>query len=236
MKMRCLLVDDEPPALKILESYVGSMDSLEIAGICHNAFEAMNILQHKQIDVMFLDINMPRLLGTEFFRSLRNPPKVIFTTAHRDYALEGYELDAVDFLLKPISLERFFKAVSKLTRNEDLQKHSEKEVFAPNANSFLYFRSERKMNKVMLNEIIYVESLKDYVRIFRSTGKPLLVKQSMSSLEEMLPDNQFVRIHRCYIIAIDKVTAFTNQDVEIGGIEIPIGRLYSHHIARLSNA
>jgi DNA-binding LytR/AlgR family response regulator len=212
------------------------MDSLEIAGICHNAFEAMSVLQHKQVDVMFLDINMPRLLGTEFFRSLRNPPKVIFTTAHRDYALEGYELDAVDFLLKPISLERFFKAVSKLTRNEDLQKHSEKEVFVPNTNSFLYFRSERKMNKVMLNEIIYAESLKDYVRIFRNTGKPLLVKQSMSSLEEMLPDNQFIRIHRCYIIAIDKVTAFTNQDVEIGGIEIPIGRLYSHHIGRLSNA
>ena len=206
------------------------MDNLELAGKCYNAFEAMQILQRTTVDVIFLDIHMPRLLGTEFIRTLRNPPKVIFTTAHKDYALEGYDLNAVDYLLKPFSLERFVRAVNKITDETD----------APPApathtgDAFLYFRSDRKMVKVMLDEIIYIESLKDYIRIVRTGQQPLVVKQPISIVEEMLPDNLFIRIHRSYIISLKKITAYTQNDVELHGVEIPIGKLYKHRINRLA--
>ncbi|MEO9021896.1 MAG: LytTR family DNA-binding domain-containing protein [Ginsengibacter sp.] len=234
MKLKCLLVDDEPPALKILKSYVEEIDNLEFAGSCKNAFEAMAVLQEKPVDLMFLDIKMPKLLGTEFFRTLHNPPKVIFTTAFKEYALEGFELDAVDYLLKPISLERFVKAISKLYSKSEMPPINIPESNVPRSTSFLYFRVDRKMVKVKLDDILYIESLKDYVKIIRIIEKPLVVKQSISSLEEMLPENQFARIHRSYIIAINKVTAFTHQDVEINQIEIPIGRLYNHQISKFS--
>ncbi|MEO6813808.1 MAG: LytTR family DNA-binding domain-containing protein [Ginsengibacter sp.] len=232
MKLKCLLVDDEPPALKILKSYVENIDNLELVALCKNAFEAMKVLQEKQVDLMFLDIKMPKLLGTEFLRTLRNPPKVIFTTAYKDYALEGFDLDAVDYLLKPISLERFIKAITKLYDKSDLLPINKTENNTSFGTPFLYFRIERKMVKVMLDEILYIESLKDYVKIIRVKEKPLLVKQSISSLEDMLPENQFARIHRSFIIAINKVTAFTRQDVEINQVEIPIGRLYNHQISK----
>jgi DNA-binding LytR/AlgR family response regulator len=230
MKWRCLLIDDEPPALTILASYIESMDNLELAGQCYNAFEAMQVLQRTTVDIIFLDINMPRLLGTEFIRTLRNPPKVIFTTAHKDYALEGYELNAVDYLLKPFSLERFVRAVNKITDETDAPAAPALHAADP----FLYFRSDRKMVKVMLDEVIYIESLKDYIRIVRTGQPPLVVKQPISIVEEMLPDNLFVRIHRSYIISLKKVTAYTQNDVEIDGIEIPIGKLYKYQIGRLS--
>jgi DNA-binding LytR/AlgR family response regulator len=236
MKLRCLLIDDEPPALTILASYIESMDNLELAGQCYNAFEAMQILQRTTVDVIFLDINMPRLLGTEFIRTLRNPPKVIFTTAHKDYALEGYELNAVDYLLKPFSLERFVRAVNKIADETDtLPAQAAQAPAAHTEDAFLYFRSDRKMVKVMLDEVIYIESLKDYIRIVRTGQQPLVVKQPISIVEEMLPDNLFVRIHRSYIIALKKVTAYTQNDVEIHGIEIPIGKLYKHRINRLAS-
>jgi DNA-binding LytR/AlgR family response regulator len=234
MKLKCLLVDDEPPALKILKSYVEEIDSLEFAGSCKNAFEAMALLQEMPVDLMFLDIKMPKLLGTEFFRTLRNPPKVIFTTAFKEYALEGFELDAVDYLLKPISLERFVKAISKLYSKSEIPSINILEGANYREPPFLYFRVDRKMVKVILDEILYIESLKDYVKIVRSNEKSLVVKQSISSLEEMLPENQFARIHRSFIIAINKVTAFTHQDVEINQIEIPIGRLYNYQISKFS--
>lgn len=228
MKLKCLLVDDEPPALQILEAYVGSLDNLELAGTCFNAFEAMQVLQRTPVDIIFLDIHMPRLLGTEFIRTLRNPPKVIFTTAHKDYALEGFELDAVDYLLKPFSLERFIRAINKITDSV------EEEKVATAGEAFLYFRVDRKMVKVELEEIVYIESLKDYIRIVRADQAPLLVKQSISLAEEMLPGNLFVRIHRSFIVSLKKVTAYTQHDVEIGGVEIPIGKLYRERIGKLA--
>lgn len=234
MKLRCLLVDDEPPALKILESYIASMDNMEMVGKCFNAFDAIKFLQQKPIDLIFLDIKLPSLLGTEFLRTLRNPPKVIFTTAYKEYAIEGFELDAVDYLLKPFSLERFIRAVNKVTSNNNELLTSSQENTAKDQEAFLYFRVDRKMVKVMLDEIIYIESLKDYVRIVRAQQKPLIIKKSISSVEEMLPSNLFVRIHRSFIIAVKKVTAFTQSDVEINGIEIPIGKLYSHQVAKLN--
>jgi DNA-binding LytR/AlgR family response regulator len=234
MKLKCLLVDDEPPALKILTTYVESMDDLELTGACFNAFEAMQVLQRQHVDVIFLDIKMPRLLGTEFVRTLRNPPKVIFTTAHKDFALEGFDLDAVDYLLKPISFERFVKAVNKIATEHHQPAGDPAAAVA--ADTFLYFRVDRKMVRIGLEDIVYIESLKDYSRIIR-TGEnpPLVTKKTISSIEEMLPDHRFLRIHRSFIIAIDKVTAFTNNDVDIGGAEIPIGKLYRHQLARLTH-
>jgi DNA-binding LytR/AlgR family response regulator len=234
MKKICLIVDDEPPALKVLESYILQLHTLELAGKCSNAFEAMEVLTQKHVDILFLDIKMPRLLGTEFLRSLRNPPRVIFTTAYREYAVEAFELEAADYLLKPISLERFIKAVNKVCTREDRIEQYENDAPNGNSNAFLYFRADRKMVKVLLDDILYVESLKDYIKIMRKDEKPLIVKQSITSMDDILPANRFARIHRSYIVAIDKVTAFTQQDVEIGGIEIPIGRVYAHQVKLLS--
>lgn len=231
MIWNCLLVDDEPPALKIIEKYIGMVEQLEIVGKCSNAFEAMDILQKKKVDLIFLDIQMPKLAGTNFLRTLQYPPKVIFTTAYKEYASDAFELDAVDYLVKPISLERFLKAVNKLIHTGIIL---EEKTVLPLAPGFLYFRSERKMIKVFLDEILYVESLKDYIKIYRLKEKPLLVKQSISTLEAMLPQHLFVRVHRSFIVSINKVTAFTNHDVEVGSIEIPIGRQFSGRLQQLA--
>jgi DNA-binding LytR/AlgR family response regulator len=244
MNIRCLLVDDEPPALEVIESYIDMVDGLEVVGKCHNAIQAFSKLQETPVDLMFLDIKMPKLLGTEFLRSLRQPPKVIFTTAYRDYALDGYELDVLDYLLKPISFERFLRAVSKVMKAEPIQVGTnqlasspfpavEKPATQPTANTFLYFRVDRKMVKVFTRDILYVESLKDYVKIITTATKPLLVKQSISSLEAMLPEADFVRIHRSFIVAVDKITAYTPTHVDIAGQELPIGRLYHKEVGRV---
>ncbi len=244
MTLRCLLVDDEPPALEVIESYIDMVDGLEVVGKCHNAIQAFSRLQETSVDLMFLDIKMPKLLGTDFLRSLRQPPKVIFTTAYRDYALDGYELDVVDYLLKPISFERFLRAVSKVMKSEPLPTGSgsttpltvppvEKSVAQAVVNTFLYFRSDRKMVKVFTRDILYVESLKDYVKIVTGNAKPLLVKQSISSLEAMLPESDFVRIHRSFIVAVDKITAYTPTHVEIAGQELPVGRLHQKEVSRV---
>ena len=231
MKTRCLLVDDEPLALKVLENHIESIPQLEIISSCMNAFAAMEVLKQQPVDLMFLDIQMPKLIGTSFLRTLRNPPKIIFTTAYKEYAVEAFDLDAVDYLLKPITLERLMRAVNKLNMEQmplmaEEQKIIEQEGFA-------YFRSDRKMIKVKYDDILFIESMKDYVKVVRSGDKPLLVKQSISSLESMLPANQFVRVHRSFIVSIQKITAFTTHDIEIEGVEIPIGRLYSQQIERL---
>lgn len=231
MKLRCLIVDDEPPAIRVLQSYVENVSTLELAGTCFNALEAMQVLKQQPVDLIFLDINMPRLLGTEFIRTLRNPPRVIFTTAHKDYAIEGFELDAVDFLLKPFSFERFLKAVNKIVASDPYIP----ETSTAGPSPFLYFRVDRKMVKVELDEIVYIESLKDYSRILRTADKPpLVMKKSISAIEDMLPENQFIRIHRSFIVAIGKVTAYTQHDIEIGGLEIPIGKLYRHQLQKLT--
>ena len=230
MIWKCLVVDDEPPAIKIIETYIGLAEGLQLAGSCHNAFEAIRLLKAETIDLLFLDIQMPKLLGTSFLKTLSHPPKVIFTTAYKEYATDAFDLDAVDYLLKPISLERFLKAVNKLNNRDALPLEK---ATNQGQNGFLYFRAQRKMIKVFLDDILYVESVKDYIRIYRRGDKPLLVKQGMTTLEAMLPLSSFVRIHRSFIVSINKITAFTAQDVEIGQIELPVGRLYGGALKKL---
>lgn len=235
MKLRCLIVDDEPPALDVLELYIGAIDDLELAARCENALQAFQVLQHQPIDLMFLDITMPKLLGTDFLRTLRNPPPVIFTTAYAEYALDGYELDVVDYLLKPIPFDRFLRAIGKVLKTSDVPPAAslyEKETTQSTGEGFLFFRADRKLVKVVTGDILYVESLKDYVRIVTTSGKPLVIKQTLSALEAMLPTDQFVRIHRCFIVASGRVSTYTPRHVEVAGQELPIGRLYQKDVER----
>ncbi|MDP2889598.1 MAG: response regulator transcription factor [Bacteroidota bacterium] len=230
MKYKCIIVDDEPPAIKILKSYAEALEYLEIVGTCNNAFQAIDILNKQKIDLMFLDINMPKLMGTQLLKTIQNPPKVIFTTAHRDYAFEAFELDAIDYLLKPVSFERFLKAVNKFCHVNNV----ETEDTNINTPGFVYFRADRKMVKVFLKDITYIESFKDYSVIHRQSDDNLKVKYAIGSVENMLPQKLFLRIHRSYIVSIKKVTAVTNNDVEIGKTEIPIGKSYPDVFKKLT--
>jgi len=221
--IRCLLVDDEPPAREILRRYIDDIATMELAAECSNALQAFTVLQKEAIDLIFLDIRMPRMNGNDFLKSIKHPPKVIFTTAYPEYALEGYELDVVDYLLKPVPFDRFLKAVNKafpIGAVEEKMDLAEKKK-----QPFVYFRIDRKMKKVMLDDIMYIESMKDYIKLFTSEGT-LITKQSISSVEEMLPEKEFARVHRSYIVSLNNIKSFTAEVIEIGNSHIPIGKLY----------
>jgi len=230
MKLRCLLIDDEPPALKVLARYISEIGGMEITGQCRNAIEALEVLYQKQVDVIFLDIKMPRIIGTEFLKNLSHPPKVIFVTAYREYAVDGFELDAVDYLVKPVSFERFFKAITKLNRVMGRETSAVIAIDAPNPAAFVYVKVDRDMKKVFVNDIQYIESWKDYIKIFLTDGKNFLVKQSISAMENLLSEHKFMRVHRSYIISLDKVSGYNNISLQLGGHEIPIGRLYKQAV------
>lgn len=227
-KVKCLIVDDEPPAIDLLKTYITSVSELDLAGSCANAVEALSFLKNKPVELLFLDVQMPQLLGTDFVRILKNPPKIIFTTAYREFALEGFELDAVDYLLKPISFERFLKAVNKV-----LQTNLEVPAAAPeksvNPDAYIYFRTDRKMVRVYLDDILYVESLKDYIKVV-TTARQIITKQAISVLENLLPVDKFLRIHRSYLVSVRWIESFTSEDVQIGSKELPIGRMYHHEV------
>ena len=200
--------------------------------------EAISFLKEHQVDLLFLDIQMPQLLGTNFIRTLKNAPKVIFTTAYRKYAVEGFELDAVDYILKPISFERFLKAINKVLpvhfpseQNTSLTKENNSET----ANSFLYFRAERKMVKIFYKDILFIESLKDYIKIV-TPPKTIVTKYVLSTLEEMLPGHEFLRIHKSYIVAINKIESYNADTIQISKHELPIGRMYKFDVTRVLNA
>ena len=233
-KIRCLAVDDEPPALDVLKKYISSVQSLELVATCSDAVEALNFIQQNSVDMIFLDIQMPQILGTDFLRTLKKPPKVIFTTAFRKFAIEGFELDAVDYLLKPISFERFLKAVNKVmdaSLNGTLSLENDQQI-KTTADESIYFRSERKMIKVNFCDILYIESLKDYIKVVASSGT-VITKQSISSVEEALPKDMFIRIHRSFIVAMKKIESYSNELVWIGKAELPISRMYRHEVEKV---
>jgi DNA-binding LytR/AlgR family response regulator len=230
MKLRCLLVDDEPPALKVLQSHISNVNGLEIVAQCKNAIEALDVLHEKQVDLIFLDIKMPKIIGTDFLKNLSHPPKVIFVTAYRDYAVEGYELDAIDYLVKPVSFERFLKAISKAKRAMGYDVPGPVEEYKTNPEAFVYLKVDKNMQKIFVNEILYIESWKDYVKVFLATGKQLLAKQSITSLENLLSEHNFLRIHRSYIISLNKMSGYNNLAIQLEDKELPIGRLYKQHV------
>lgn len=227
--IRCLVVDDEPPARELLSRYIESVPMLQLQGTCGNALEALDRLQSESTDLLFLDIHLPQLKGTELLRVLRNPPPVILTTAYPEYALEGYELNVVDYLLKPIQLDRFLKAVGKLTDSQALP--SEAHHAKDGATPFIYLRVDRKMVKVPLADILFVESMKDYVKVC-TRGAVLITKQSITAMEAMLPETEFLRTHRSFIVAKAHVRAYTHELLEIDKAEVPIGKLFRQQVLR----
>jgi DNA-binding LytR/AlgR family response regulator len=230
MTYKCVIIDDEELARGLIKTHLSQLDDFELIASCSSAIEASKILQEHKVDLLFLDIEMPVLKGTDFFKNLMHKPKVIFTTAYRNYAIEGFELNAVDYILKPITFQRFFNAIEKF---RSLQK-----VSAPIAitsaipvskDAFIYIRKDRKQVKVRFESILYIESLKDYIKIHLD-GENHVTKSSISSFEDKL-DQRFIRVHRSYIINKEKISAYTKNDIEIGKIEIPIGENFRENIA-----
>lgn len=230
MTIKCLLVDDEPQASKVLQAYISQLDGVEVVGVCKNALQAYDILLTTQVDLIFLDVKMPKILGTDFLKGLSNPPKVIFVTAYRDFALDGFELDAVDFLIKPVSFERFVKAMNKVRLSMGKEVSLSRSENAPPGRPFVYFRVDKMMKKFYLDEILFVESVKDYVRIFLLNGQFFLVKHAISSVQHILSAHQFMRVHRSFLVSLSALTGFTHTYVQAGNREIPIGRLYKQKL------
>jgi two-component system, LytTR family, response regulator len=233
MKTRCIIVDDEPLAIEVIKSHVEKIESFEVVTTCQNALQALESLSKHKIDLIFLDIQMPGIKGTDFIKSLKNPPKVILSTAYREYALEGYELDVVDYLLKPISFERFFKAVTKYLQSlpDEVVVHRA-ETTADNG--FIYMRANKKIHKILFRDILYIECIKDYLTIYTET-RSVSAKHTISSFEQKLPTATFLRIHRSFIISLDRVAGFTSHTIDIGGKELPIGRNYSQQVFKALN-
>jgi len=222
VQLTCLIVDDEPLAQDIIENYLTNFSFIKLVAKCDNALIALDWIKKQKIDLVFLDVSMPFISGIEFIRTLKNPPAVILTTAHKEFALEGYELNVVDYLLKPISFERFLMAINKLTL--DVPETPKPVITNARNDSFIYVKSEKKNVKILLKEILFIESLKDYIKI-HTTNKTIITQVAISTIEQRLPDN-FLRVHRSFIVARDKITAYTQHDIEIGKLQIPIGRNY----------
>lgn len=234
MAIKCLIVDDEPPAREVLKRYVEQLPMLHLTGECSNAIQAIGMLQQQHIDLLFLDIRMPQLNGMDFLKTLSAPPKIIFTTAYAEYAVESYELDIADYLMKPIRFDRFIKSINKAFPKQTSMETAEKlhPADEKRTESFVYFRADRKMVKVLLNDILYIESMKDYVKVC-TTHNTIITKQSLSSVEAMLPEKSFIRSHRSFIVSIQHINTFTNEIIEINKMEIPIGKLYRNSVLKV---
>ncbi|MBL7815357.1 MAG: response regulator transcription factor [Saprospiraceae bacterium] len=239
--MKVIIVDDEPLALDVLETYVSRMPNLQLIARCNNAFEANEALKNNDIDLMFLDIQMPQLTGIEFLKTLKTPPMVIFTTAYQQYAVEGFELNAIDYLLKPISMDRFMKAVNKA--NEQYELHHQEAKTAVNTEGgtddkpdYIFVKADKKLQRVKFSEILYIEGLKDYVIIRTETGR-IISLQTMKSLEDKLPISQFVRVHRSFIVGMDKIHAIVGNMVEVlekgQPKHLPIGKNYRDELLEM---
>ncbi|WP_462252062.1 LytR/AlgR family response regulator transcription factor [Ekhidna sp.] len=220
--IRCLIVDDEPLAREVLESYVEDMPALELVACCSDAMEALDWLGQEQIDLLFLDINMPKLSGINFYKSLSQKPKVIFTTAYSNHAVEGFELEAVDYLLKPFSFERFVKAVNKVQVDQRESQTAD----------FIMLKADKKTHKINFDKIRYFESIGDYVKLHLEDGKTLIINETLRKLEEMLPKN-FLRVHKSFIIALTQLEYLEGNQAKIGEIKIPIGQSYRDKVNAL---
>ncbi len=236
--IKCMIVDDEPLARQLLESHVQRVNGLYLVKSCENAIEAFTTLQQKHIDLMFLDIQMPQITGIDLLRSLKDRPRVVLTTAYRGYAFDAYDLDVIDYLLKPISFERFLRGISKVYQlKQPVESYADNDQSAPVKSfedAYIYFREDREMVKVYLNDILYIESLRDYVRV-KTTQRQVVTYQKISYLEQKLPEGKFVRIHRSFIIPVDKVTSFTANTARVGTMDIPIGRNFKHEALKILN-
>ena len=223
----CIIVEDEPLAAEVLQDYVMQVPFLNLKGVCTDALYAMEMLQKEKIDLMFLDIHLPKLKGLDFLKTLQKKPQVIITTAYHEYALQGYEHNVLDYLLKPVEFSRFLQAVNKL--NSPAPSIAVINEFAKLEKEFLFFNVSKKKVKILLDDILYIESLKEYIRVV-TKEKTIITKFQLGQVEDLLSKNNFLRIHRSFIVAKDKVNAFTATDVEINNKQLPIGRSYKEQV------
>ncbi|MCB0735781.1 MAG: response regulator transcription factor [Flavobacteriales bacterium] len=220
--MKCLIVDDEPLALDVLETHLKSYSDLELVARCTNAIQAAEILRNQHVDLMFIDIQMPEITGIEFVRTLENPPLLVFTTAYAEYAIEGFELDAIDYLLKPISLERFDRAISKAREYFQI-KHGDEADKSELEDEHIFVKANQKLIKISYDEIKYVEAFADYVKIF-IPEKRIVTLQTMKNMERKLPADKFCRIHRSFIVGLKHIETYNTSEVEVDGKKLPIGK------------
>jgi len=221
--IRCLAIDDETPALDILEDNIRQVPFLQLVGKCKNAFAALETMQQEPVDLLFLDIEMPGLTGLSFLKTLANRPMVIFITAYRNYAVEGFDLDVLDYLVKPVSFDRFLKAVNKALEYQGFKQKED----SPNSNypDYLFINTEYQLTKVFIHEITYIEGLRNYIRIhLAGPAKPLLSKLSLKAIEERLPAGKFARVHKSFIVGLDKISSVRNDIIRIGDRDIPLSR------------
>ncbi len=225
MKIKCLLVDDEPIAREILETYIQDIPQLELVMSCSNAFEAMKALDQRHIQLIFLDINMPKLSGISLIRSLLKPPEVIFTTAYPEFAVEGFELEAIDYLLKPFSFERFLKAVNKALHKLEISPTAQKET------AHLFIKSGKKLHKVNVNEILYFNAIGDFVKV-HTTQKVIITNDTLKNIEASLPTYAFIRIHKSYIVAVQAIQYIEGNQVKVSDQMLPVGLTYKENLTR----
>jgi two-component system, LytTR family, response regulator len=226
-KLRCIIIEDEPLAAKVLADYVGQVPFLELKGMFKDAILATEYLREQNVDLMFLDIHLPKLKGMAFLKTLADPPAVIITTAYHQYAVEGFELNVTDYLLKPFEFERFLVAVNKVNTGK---KETMEEKTA--GKDFIFLNVQKKKVKILFSEILYIESQREYIRIV-TTKKAYLSKMGTQEIEDLLPPALFKRIHRSFIIAVNKIESFTAEEVEVNGVSIPVGRAYEDVIDEL---
>ncbi|MBI1227509.1 MAG: response regulator [Bacteroidetes bacterium] len=231
-KLRCIVIEDEPLAAEGLEEFIRQVPTLEFVVACPDALSALDFLKNNQVDVLFLDIHLPKLKGLDFLKTLKNPPQVILTTAYHQYALEGFELNVVDYLLKPFGFPRFLASVNKLAVPQELPPAQ-----LPNANqqtrAFNFFNENKRQVKVFNNEIEYVESLKEYVKIVLIGGRTVVTRFQLGEFLDHLNEPNLMRIHRSYLVAKDKIVAFTATEVELTGAKLPIGRSYQMEVSQI---
>ncbi|RKD91530.1 LytR/AlgR family response regulator transcription factor [Mangrovibacterium diazotrophicum] len=221
----CLIVDDEPIAIRVIKNHLSEFKNLNLVGECSNAIEAIELLSRCKVDLIFLDIQMPQITGVEFLKSLNQAPKVIFTTAYRDYAIDAFELDVVDYLLKPISLVRFSKAVNRFYQRMNESTPSQPAPATEINTDYIFLKVDKKYQKVLLTDVLYIESFGDYL-IVHCEGNRFTIKDRISQMEEQLPSEQFLRVHRGFIVSLGKITALLPGLIEIGSHRVPIGRSY----------
>ena len=229
-KINCLIVEDEPLAVEVLQDYINQVPFLNLKGICSDAIFALDFLKKEEIDLIFLDIHLPKLKGLDFLKMLKKPPQIILTTAYHQYAIESYEYNILDYLLKPIEFSRFLMAVNKIEPKEKLE-FFEKTIEPKTERDFLFFSVEKKKVKVFFDEILYIESLKEYIRIVTKTKK-LITHSQIGQIEKLFDESKFLRIHRSFIVSKDKIEAFSSTEIEVSGIILPIGRNYKELIMK----
>ena len=234
-QIKCIIVDDEPVAREILETHLAKIDKIEIVASCKNAIEAFNAINQYKVDLIFLDINMPEISGLSFAKSINKNSKVIFTTAYREYAVDGFDLQAVDYLLKPISFERLLQSLNKYLNENTLVQYAEPVQIEEEKSDYFFVRSDRKMIKISFPDILYIESLSDYLKIHLN-DKSIITRETIANIETKLPQQDFIRTHRSFIVAVSAIDSFTNEYVEIGKKQLPISRSYKTEVLeKLSN-